>query len=66
MVFPNAVVEGPVFLGESSQIKSCAYIYDNVSIGRVCKVGGEVEHSIILQYTNKQHSGFFGHAYLGS
>jgi UDP-N-acetylglucosamine diphosphorylase / glucose-1-phosphate thymidylyltransferase / UDP-N-acetylgalactosamine diphosphorylase / glucosamine-1-phosphate N-acetyltransferase / galactosamine-1-phosphate N-acetyltransferase len=66
MVFPNAVVEGPVFLGEASQIKSCAYVYDNVSIGRVCKVGGEVEHSIILPYTNKQHSGFIGHAYFGS
>ena len=32
----------------------------------MCKVGGEVEDSIILPYTNKQHSGFIGHAYLGS
>ena len=65
-VFPNAVVEGPVYLGEYSQIKSCARIYDNVSIGKVSKVGGEVEDSIILPYSNKQHSGFIGHAYLGS
>lgn len=65
-VFPNSVIEGPVYVGESSQVKSCARIYENVSIGRVCKVGGEVEDSIILPYTNKQHSGFIGHAYLGS
>ncbi len=65
-VFPNAVVEGPVFLGEKAQIKSCARIYENVSIGKVSKVGGEVEDSIILPYSNKQHSGFIGHAYLGS
>ena len=65
-VFPNAVVEGPVFLGEKAQIKSCARIYENVSIGKVSKVGGEVEDSIILPYSNKQHSGFIGHAYLGN
>ncbi len=65
-VFPNAVVEGPVYLGNSAQIKSCARIYENVSIGKISKVGGEVEDSIILPLTNKQHSGFIGHAYLGS
>ena len=65
-VFPNAVVEGPVYLGEYAQIKSCSRIYENVSIGKISKVGGEVEDSIILPLTNKQHSGFIGHAYLGS
>lgn len=66
IVYPNAVIEGPVFVGEKSHVKSCSRIYDNVSIGKICKVGGEVECSIILPYTNKQHSGFLGHAYLGS
>jgi UDP-N-acetylglucosamine diphosphorylase/glucosamine-1-phosphate N-acetyltransferase len=65
-IFPNAVIQGPVFIGESTKIKSCATIYPNVSIGKVCKVGGEVEDSIIHPYTNKQHSGFLGHSYLGS
>jgi len=31
----------------------------------VCKVGGEVEASILHGYTNKQHDGFLGHSYLG-
>jgi UDP-N-acetylglucosamine diphosphorylase/glucosamine-1-phosphate N-acetyltransferase len=31
----------------------------------MCKVGGEVEQSIIHSYSNKQHEGFLGHAYLG-
>lgn len=66
VIHPNAVVENGVYLGVGSQIKSCARIYDNVSVGKVCKVGGEVEDSIILPYTNKQHAGFLGHAYLGS
>ncbi len=66
LIAANSVIENCVYVGESSQIKSCARIYDNVSIGKICKVGGEVEDSIILPYTNKQHSGFLGHAYLGS
>ena len=65
-IFPNAVIQGPFYIGESSKIKSCATIYSNVSIGSVCKIGGEVEDSIIHSYTNKQHSGFLGHSYLGS
>ncbi len=65
-IYPNAVIEGPVFIGRSSRIKSCATIYENVSIGNVCKVGGEVEQSIFMDYSNKQHSGFIGHAYIGS
>lgn len=65
-IFPNAVIQGPCYIGESSRIKSCATVYPNVSIGKVCKVGGEVEDTIIHPYSNKQHSGFLGHSYLGS
>ena len=65
-IFPNAVIQGPVYIGESSKIKSCATIYPNVSIGKVCKIGGEVEDTIIHPFSNKQHSGFLGHSYLGS
>ena len=65
-IYPNAVIEGPVYIGNNSKIKSGAAIYENVSIGSVCKIGGEVEDSIIMPYSNKQHSGFIGHSYLGS
>ncbi len=64
-IFPNAVIEGPCYIGEGSKIKTGAKIYENTSIGPVCKVGGEVEESIIHSYSNKQHDGFLGHAYLG-
>jgi UDP-N-acetylglucosamine diphosphorylase/glucosamine-1-phosphate N-acetyltransferase len=65
-IYPNAVIEGPCFIGKSSKIKSGAAIYENVSIGKVCKVGGEVDQSIFMDYSNKQHSGFLGHSYIGS
>ncbi len=64
-VMANAVIEGPCYIGEKTKIKVAAKIYENTSIGPVCKVGGEVEESIIHSYSNKQHDGFLGHAYLG-
>ncbi len=65
-ILPNAVLEGPLFIGANSLIKAGAKIYEDTSIGPVCKVGGEVEASILHAYSNKQHEGFLGHAYLGS
>lgn len=64
-IMANATLQGPVFVGAKSSIKMGAKIYEGTSIGEVCKVGGEVEESIIHSYSNKQHEGFLGHAYLG-
>ena len=64
-IFPNATIEGPAFIGARTLIKTGAKIYKGTSIGEVCKVGGEVEESIIHSYSNKQHEGFLGHSYLG-
>ena len=65
-VMANAVLEGPLYIGKDSKIKIAAKIYENTTIGPLCKIGGEVEGSIIQGYSNKQHDGFLGHAYLGS
>ena len=66
LLYPNVVIEGPVYIGERTKIKSAATIYENVSIGKVCKVGGEVEDMIMMAYSNKQHAGFIGNSYIGS
>jgi hypothetical protein len=34
-------------------------------LGPGCRIGGELESSIVQGWTNKYHSGFIGHAYLG-
>jgi len=65
-VMPNSYLEGPLYIGDYSLVKASAKIYHGTSIGPHCKVGGEVENSIIHSYSNKQHEGFLGHAYLGS
>jgi UDP-N-acetylglucosamine diphosphorylase/glucosamine-1-phosphate N-acetyltransferase len=65
-VMPNAVLTGPLAIGDGCLIKIGAKLYENTSIGPVCKVGGEIEGCIIQEFSNKQHDGFLGHAYLGA
>jgi len=65
VVYPNASIIGPVSIGKNSRIKTGAKILEGTAIGDVCKVGGEVEGTIIGSYSNKQHDGFIGHSYLG-
>jgi len=65
-IMAHTYIQGPVSIGDNSIIKAHSTIYNNTSIGQVCKVGGEVEGSIIHSYSNKQHEGFLGHSYLGS
>ncbi|GBD94574.1 bacterial transferase hexapeptide [bacterium BMS3Abin05] len=64
-ILSNVTIDGPTFVGDKSLVKTGAYVYDGVSIGEVSKIGGEVEASIIHSFSNKQHDGFLGHAYLG-
>lgn len=65
-VMANSVVQGPCFIGPGCTIKIGAKIYEGSSFGARCKIGGEVENSIVIGYANKQHDGFLGHSYLGA
>nr|HPN38932.1 putative sugar nucleotidyl transferase [Melioribacteraceae bacterium] len=65
VVYPNAFLLGPCSIGNGTIVKAGARIYEDTSVGEVCKVGGEVESSIIHSFSNKQHDGFLGHSYLG-
>jgi UDP-N-acetylglucosamine diphosphorylase/glucosamine-1-phosphate N-acetyltransferase len=65
-VMPNAVIAGPAFIGDGSLVRPCATIHGGTSIGPVCKVGGEVQASVLQSHSNKQHGGFLGHSFVGS
>ncbi len=64
-IMSHTYIQGPAVVGRNSLIKVGAKIYEGTTIGPVCKVGGEVEESIFIGYSNKQHDGFIGHAYIG-
>lgn len=66
VVHPLSVIVGPAYLGPGTVVNPGAKLREGTSIGAWCKVGGEIEESVILDLSNKQHDGFLGHALLGS
>jgi UDP-N-acetylglucosamine diphosphorylase/glucosamine-1-phosphate N-acetyltransferase len=63
-VHSGSRITGPTFIGDKTTIPT-GLIREGCSIGPVCRVGGELEETIIQGYTNKSHTGFIGHAYIG-
>lgn len=57
-------LQGPLYVGQGTHIDN-ARITGGCIIGHVCKIGGEIENSIIGDFTNKHHEGFLGHSVLG-
>lgn len=64
-VMEGSVIRGPFALGEESQVKLGAKIYGATTIGPHCRVGGEVNNSVLFGYSNKGHDGFLGNSVLG-
>jgi UDP-N-acetylglucosamine diphosphorylase/glucosamine-1-phosphate N-acetyltransferase len=56
-------LEGPCYVGAGTQVLSARI--RGSSFGPRCKIGGEVEASIVQGHSNKAHDGFLGHSYLG-
>jgi UDP-N-acetylglucosamine diphosphorylase/glucosamine-1-phosphate N-acetyltransferase len=67
---PGAVVtaftrlEGPCAVGAGTHLFG-AKLRAGTTLGPHCRVGGEVECSVIQGFTNKYHDGFLGHSYVG-
>ena len=64
-IMEGCIVRGGLALGESSALKMGAKIYGATTFGPHCKVGGEVNNSVIIGYSNKGHDGFLGNSALG-
>lgn len=64
-VWENAVIRAPFAMNEHAVVKMSAKIYEGTTIGPYSKVGGEVQNSVIIGYSNKGHDGYLGNAVLG-
>ncbi len=62
----NAVLEGPCYIGAYTQVSPLTNIRPGTTIGRICKIGGEISNSIVASFSNMPHHGFVGHSYVGS
>lgn len=63
---PFVCLDGPVWIGSRARINPHAWIRPGTAIGTECRVGGEVEATIMEPFSNKPHDGFLGHSHLGS
>ena len=67
---PDAVVhaftrlEGPCAIGAGTVVHG-AQVRAGTTFGPHCRIGGEIECSIVLGHSNKYHEGFLGHSYVG-
>jgi UDP-N-acetylglucosamine diphosphorylase/glucosamine-1-phosphate N-acetyltransferase len=57
-------LEGPCGVGSHTHVLG-ARVRAGTTIGPHCRVGGELECSVVLGHTNKYHDGFLGHSYVG-
>ncbi len=64
-IMEGAKIRGPLALCNNSVLKMDAKIYGATTIGPHSKVGGEVNNSVLLGYSNKAHDGFLGHSVIG-
>jgi UDP-N-acetylglucosamine diphosphorylase/glucosamine-1-phosphate N-acetyltransferase len=64
-IMENCSIRGPFALCKHSIVKMGAKIYGPTTIGPESKVGGEINNSVILGYSNKAHDGFLGNSVIG-
>jgi UDP-N-acetylglucosamine diphosphorylase/glucosamine-1-phosphate N-acetyltransferase len=63
-IHPFTRIEGPAYIGPHSVLLGAKF-RAGTSVGPHCRIGGEVEQSIVQGYSNKYHDGFLGHSYVG-
>jgi UDP-N-acetylglucosamine diphosphorylase / glucose-1-phosphate thymidylyltransferase / UDP-N-acetylgalactosamine diphosphorylase / glucosamine-1-phosphate N-acetyltransferase / galactosamine-1-phosphate N-acetyltransferase len=65
-VEPFAFIQGPAFIGAGARVRAGCRVEGGSTIAPGCRIGGEVEASILHPFVNKQHDGFLGHSIVGS
>jgi glucose-1-phosphate thymidylyltransferase len=63
---PFVCLDGPIWIGNRARVNPHAWIRAGTAIGAECRVGGEVEATIMEPFSNKPHDGFLGHSHIGS
>ncbi len=58
-------LEGPCYIGPGTHLHN-AQVRGGTTLGPMCRIGGEIEASIVQGFSNKYHDGFLGHSYLGA
>lgn len=64
-IMEGCTIRGGLALCNEATLKMQSKIYGATTIGPHCKVGGEVNNSVLLAFSNKGHDGFLGNSVIG-
>lgn len=64
-IMEGSVIRGPFALCDGAQVKLATKVYGATTVGPECRIGGEVNNSVLFGYSNKGHDGFLGNSVLG-
>ena len=64
-IMAGSIVRGASAICKNSVVKMGAKIYEDTTVGPVCKVGGEISNVIFHSYSNKAHDGYAGNSVFG-
>ena len=62
---PGTIIHGTTYIGPHSTVLDHSLIKSDTVVGPVCKVAGEIGHTIFQGYANKAHDGHLGDSYVG-
>ncbi len=63
---PFVCLDGPCWIGPRTRVNPHAWLRGFTAAGHDCRLGGEIEASVIEPWSNKAHEGYLGHSHLGS
>lgn len=64
-VMEGACLRGPIAMLDGTRVRMGAKIYGGTTFGPNCRIGGEVDNTVIFGYSNKAHDGYLGNAVIG-
>jgi UDP-N-acetylglucosamine diphosphorylase/glucosamine-1-phosphate N-acetyltransferase len=65
LIMEGSLIRGPFALCEGAVVKMGAKVYGATTVGMYSKIGGEINNSVLFNYSNKGHEGFLGNSVLG-
>jgi glucose-1-phosphate thymidylyltransferase len=66
VIGPFVCLDGPIRIGAGARVNPHAWIRTATVVGSACRVGGEIEATVMEAFSNKPHEGFVGHSHVGS
>ncbi|MDR1739324.1 MAG: GlmU family protein [Bacteroidales bacterium] len=64
-ILDGAIIIGPVAICENAIVRMGARVYNDTTVGPFCKVGGEIQNTVFIGYSNKAHDGYLGNSVIG-